>query len=288
MHGEGPIVTEFGYSLAVLSSITYGAADFLGGLATKRSSTFSVVVFSQSCGLILLALALPFLPPASPTPVDFAWGAASGLAGGIGVALLYRGLAIGVMSVVAPVTAVCAVIIPLTAGVALGERPSGLALGGVLLAVVAIVLVSQSGPAEAGKSATTGVPIAIASGIAIGIFLVFLQRTGPAAGLWPLIAARIASVAFLALAGVMSGAVLRPRREVMSMIIGGGILDMLANILYLLAVRRGLLSIIATLTSLYPASTILLARMFLRERLRLPQQVGVACAGVAIVLIVLG
>ncbi|MCI0354450.1 MAG: DMT family transporter [Acidobacteria bacterium] len=279
---------ELSYALAVVSSVTYGAADFLGGLATKRSTTFSVVLFSQLTGLILVLLALPVLPASSPAAADFAWGAASGLAGGIGVALLYRGLAIGVMSVVAPVTAVCAVIIPLVVGVALGERPSGLALLGVVLAIVAIVLVSQTGHLEGGKRATSGVGIAIASGIAIGIFLVFLQRTGPSAGLWPLIAARVVSVAFFSLAGLVARERLLPRRESMWIVIGGGALDMLANILYLLAVRRGLLSIVATLTALYPASTIILARIVLGERLRLLQLAGVACAVAAIVLIVSG
>jgi len=279
-------MTELSYALAVLSSITYGVADFLGGLATKRSTLFSVVVFSQLSGLILVLISLPVLPPSSPTAIDFAWGAASGLAGGIGVALLYRGLAIGVMSVVAPVTAVCAVIIPLVVGVAIGERPTGLAVLGVLLAVVAIVLVSQSGHIEEGKRATTGLPVAVASGIAIGIFLVFLQRTGPSAGLWPLIAARLVSIAFFTVAGLLSQEKIMPRSESMPIVIGGGTLDILANILYLLAVRRGPLSIVATLTSLYPASTIILARIVLRERLRLLQQAGVACAVVAIVLIV--
>jgi drug/metabolite transporter (DMT)-like permease len=281
-------MTEVTYALAVFSSITYGAADFLGGLATKRSTTFSVVVFSQLAGLILVLLSLPFLPPSAPTTADFAWGAACGLAGGIGVALLYRGLAIGLMSVVAPVTAVCAVIIPVVVGVALGERPSGLAILGVFLAIAAIVLVSQTGHLEGGKRATTGVGIAIASGIAIGIFLVFLQRTGPSAGLWPLIAARVVSVAFFTLAGLVSRASLVPQRESMRLVVGCGALDMLANILYLLAVRQGLLSIVATLVSLYPASTVLLARIVLGERLRLLQQAGVACAVVAIVLIVSG
>ena len=281
-------MTELSYALAVLSSITYGAADFLGGLATKRSTMFSVVVFSQLSGLILVLISLPFLPPSSPTAIDFAWGAASGLAGGIGVALLYRGLAIGVMSVVAPVTAICAVIVPLVVGITLGERPTGLAIVGVLLAIAAIVLVSQTGHTEEGKRATTGLPIAIASGIAIGIFLVFLKRTGPSAGLWPLIAARVVSVAFFTMAGLVLREKLMPRRESIPIVIGGGALDILANILYLLAVRRGLLSIVATLTSLYPASTIILARIVLRERLRLLQQAGMACAAVAIVLIVSG
>lgn len=281
-------VTELSYALAVLSSITYGAADFCGGLATKRSSMYSVVVFSQLTGLILVLIALPFLPPSSPSAIDFAWGAASGMAGGIGVALLYRGLAVGVMSVVAPVTAVFAVIIPLFVGLLLGERPRGLAMIGVVLAIVAIVLVSQSDHVEEGRAVTSGVMIAVASGIAIGIFLVFLQRTGPSAGLWPLVAARAVSIVFFTIAGMMARQTLMPRRESMPIVIGGGALDMLANILYLLAVRQGMLSIVATLTSLYPASTIILARIVLHERLRFVQLTGVLCAAVAIVMIVSG
>lgn len=277
------------HALAVLASIAYGAADFLGGLATRRGSTvFSVVVVSQAVGLALVLLALPLLPPASPTARDLAWGAASGLAGGIGLALLYRGLSIGLMSVVAPVTAVCAVIVPVAVGVALGERPSATASAGMLLAVAAIVLVSRTGPTGDAKPAATGVPVAIASGVAIGVFLVCLERTGASAGLWPLVPARVVSVSLFALAGVVSRQTLRPRRESMTTVLGGGALDMLANVLYLLAVRRGSLSIVATLTSLYPAATVILARIVLEERLRLVQGVGVACAALAIVLIVSG
>ena len=269
------------YLLAVLSSIAYGAADFCGGLATKRSALFAVVVFSQLAGLILVVIALPILPPASPTAIDFAWGVAAGLAGGIGVALLYRALSVGVMSVIAPVTAVCAVLVPLMVGMLLGERPALQAMLGVIVAIMAIVLVSQSGE----KHAATGVPMAIASGVIIGFFLVFLSRSGPPAGMWPLIAARAVSVSFFALLGRRK---IFPARNSLPLILGGGALDMLANILYVLAVRRGLLSIVATLTSLYPTSTIILARIVLRERLRPVQQAGVLCAGLAIVLIVTG
>ena len=282
-------MTWLANALAVMASVAYGAADFLGGLATKRGSTvFAAVVCSQATGLLLVLLALPLLPPASPTGADLAWGAASGLAGGIGLALLYRGLAIGVMSVVAPVTAVCAVIIPVAVGFALGERPTGAATAGVVLAVVAIVLISQSGEGEGGKRVTTGVTTAIASGIAIGIFLVCLERTGKSAGLWPLVPARVASVGLFAVAGLVARQKLLPRRESWPIVAGGGALDMVANVLYLVAVRQGPLSIVATLTSLYPASTILLARIVLRERLRIIQQAGVACAVLAIVLIVSG
>ena len=270
------------YLLAVFSSIAYGAADFCGGLATKRSPLLTVVIFSQLAGGILLAIALPLLPPSSPSAMDFAWGAAAGLAGGIGVAWLYRALSKGVMSVIAPVTAVCAVIVPLLVGMALGERPTFAAMSGVLLAIVAIILVSQSGE----KVASTGVPLAIASGIAIGVFLVFLARSGSSAGQWPLIAARIVSVSFFAILGLIRREKLTPSRASLPLVIGGGALDMLANVLYVIAVRGGMLSIVATLTSLYPTSTIILARMVLRERLRATQQIGVVCAAIAIVLIV--
>lgn len=277
-----------GQGLAVLSSIAYGAADFLGGLATRRSTLFQVLVLSQAAGLVMVLLSLPFLPPASPVAPDFAWGGASGLAGGIGLALLYRGLAIGVMSVVAPVTAVCAVILPVVAGVALGERPTGLAVLGILMAIVAIVLIGRSGPVEPGRRPATGLAIAIASGILLGLFMVCLQRSGPSAGLWPLVAARAVSVSCFTLAGLAARARLVPRRDVMPIVIGGGALDMAANVLYLLAVRHGPLSIVATLTSLYPASTLLLARFVLGERLRLLQRAGVVCAAAAILLIVSG
>lgn len=267
--------------LAVIASIVYGAADFCGGLATKRAPLFAVVVLSQASGLVLVLLALPLLPRWSPAPADFAWGAAAGIAGGLGVAWLYRALARGVMSVVAPVTAVCAVIVPLAAGIALGERPAPAAYAGVALAIAAIVLVSQSG----GERAATAVPTAIASGVAIGVFLVLLARSGSSAGLWPLIVARAASIVFFIGIALAARRPLAPGRAALPLIAGGGVLDMLANILYVIAVHGGMLSIVATLTSLYPASTIVLARIVLRERLRPLQQVGIGCAAVAIVLI---
>jgi drug/metabolite transporter (DMT)-like permease len=180
------------------------------------------------------------------------------------------------------------VTVPVVVGLALGERPTALAAIGILAAITAVVLISQTGAIEAGKRPTTGLAVAIASGIAIGFFLVCLERSGDAAGLWPLIVARIASVSCFALAAVKLRERLRPRQGSLAIVLGGGALDMIANALYLVAVRHGPLSIVATLASLYPASTILLARIVLRERLRLLQQAGVACAAVAVVLIVAG
>jgi len=269
----------------VLSSVTYGAADFLGGLGARRTSTLWVVVISQAAGLLLVLVAAPLLP-GRLSPNSTGWGVVAGLAGGGGVALLYHALSIGVMSVVAPTTAVCAIGVPVLVGFSLGERPAPLAVLGILLAVVAIVLVSQSaGGAAPAADARRSIGIAVASGILIGLFLVALERGGEQAGLWSLLVARVVSVVCFSAAAV----ILRPPRPSgsdLGLITVVGLIDMLANILYVMAVRQGSLSIVATLTSLYPATTVVLARLILHERLRALQKLGVACAGVAIVLIV--
>jgi drug/metabolite transporter (DMT)-like permease len=131
------------YLLAIGSALFYGAADFAGGLTTRRAGTIPVLILSQFSGLTLLVLILPLLPQSSPSQADLFWGGVAGLTGGIGVALLYRALAIGIMGVVAPTTAVCAVAIPVVASLLLGERPAPLALAGIALGIVSIVLVSQ-------------------------------------------------------------------------------------------------------------------------------------------------
>ena len=130
------------YLLALASALLYGAADFTGGLATRRAATIPVVIASQFSGMVLLALLLPLLPESSPSRADLLWGVAAGLTGGGGVALLYRALAIGRMAVVAPTTAVCAVIIPVVGAMLLGERPGGLAVLGILVGIGSIVLVT--------------------------------------------------------------------------------------------------------------------------------------------------
>jgi uncharacterized membrane protein len=275
--------------IALLSAFAYGAADFLGGLATHRSNTVAVVIVSQAAGLALLAVAILFLPGSAPAARDLAWGGIAGLAGGSGVALLYRALAIGPMSIVAPLTAVCAALIPVAAGVALGERLTPVRMAGIALALAAIVLVGQE-PGRGARTAVSwdGLRIAFASGVLIGLFLVTLARAAPASGLWPLIPARLTSIAMFAAIALATGRSIRMPAPVMKTAAGGGALDMLANALYLVAVQRGRLSLMATLVSLYPASTILLARLFLGERLSASQRGGIACAVVATVLLVSG
>ena len=279
--------------LALVSAVLYGAADFVGGLTSRRASTLAVVFVSQFAGALVVLAMLPLLPTATVLREDVIWGAVAGLAGGTGVALLYRALAIGTMSVVAPTTAVCAVAIPVAAAIVLGERPSAVSLAGIGIALVAIVLVSQApaaaATAHADRHATRALLIAVASGVAIGVFYLALARTSRAAGLWPLLAARGASTLLFAGMAFRSGVgAFRMPRDVLPMAIGCGVVDMAANALYLIATRGGALSMIVTLASLYPASTVILARLVLHERLGRLQIAGVAACLVAIVLIVGG
>jgi uncharacterized membrane protein len=276
---------------ALLAAVVYGAADFLGGVATRRATMIGAVLTTQGAGLLFLLVVTPLLPDAHVTRHDVAFGALAGITGSTGVALLYLALAIGPMSVVAPVTAVCAAIVPFGIGLALGERPHPLAGGGVLLALIAVGLLSQSEsePAEASTGPATlgrGVRVALASGVAIGFFLASLAQTRSEAVLWPLAVSRSVSVTMFLTMALLSGRPAGVPRAALAPALACGALDMVANALYLAAARQGQLGLVATLSSLYPASTVLLARIVLGERLGMWQQVGVAGAVAAILLIV--
>jgi drug/metabolite transporter (DMT)-like permease len=233
--------------------------------------------------LLLLLLALPLLPDASPSRTDWFWGGVAGLAGSIGVGLLYRALAIGTMAVVAPTTAVCAVVIPVMAGVLAGEQLGGWTIAGIGLAIVAIVFVSQE--RGTGRAVRTGMGLAFLSGVAIGFFFLALARTSSAAGMWPLVASRGLALVLFGAIGATLGQ-LRMAAPAAQIALGSGVVDMTANAFYLTATRFGPLSVMVTLTSLYPASTVVLARIVLGERLSQLQVAGVFCALGAIVLIV--
>ena len=274
-------------TLALASAAFYGAADFLGGMASKRADAVVVTFVAQAAGLVLLALLMPVLPSSAPVPADYVWGASAGLAGSAGVALLYRALAIGTMSIVAPITAVCAAAVPVIVALALGERPGLRAGVGIVLAVIAIVLLSRVESVESAPRRTqSAVSLAFISGIAVGLFFLCLAQTSDDAGLWPLIVGRSISVPLFGVMAATTGRSLCPEARVAKTAAGCGAVDMLANALYLVATRHGPLSLVATLASLYPASTVLLARFTLGERLSRSQALGVACALVAVVLIV--
>lgn len=279
---------------ALAAAAIYGAADFLGGTVAKRATTLAAVVATQGAGLLLLLLFTPFMLDAAVTPNDVLFGALAGLTGSVGVALLYRGLAMGPMSVVAPITAVCAVVVPLIAGLMFGETLAPLAALGVAMAIAAVVLLGQDttsaddrgGVPPSAEHVAQAVRIALASGVAIGGFFVCLGRTAAPAGLWPLAVSRTVSVSVFLTVAFSTRQTWRIPSAALAPAIGCGAMDMIANGLYLVAVRQGQLSLVATLASLYPASTVLLARLVLGERLGRWQQVGVGTAVAAIVLIV--
>jgi drug/metabolite transporter (DMT)-like permease len=274
--------------LATVCAVVYGTADFFGGLATRRSQVFAVVVLSQMAGLALVVVLLPFLPE-TLTTATLAWGMAAGVSGAAGLVLFYRALAIGVMSVVAPLTATASAILPVLFGLATGERPEPVALGGVVLALLAVLLVSRSSSSVVAAGPDYGsVLTSLAAGAGFGGFFILLSQSSADSGMWPLFGARLTSITLIALLALITRRTLRPGSGALPIIIAAGALDMIANVLFTLAQQRGLLSLVAVLVSLYPASTLLLARYVLGERLNTVQMVGIGFALAAVALIAAG
>ncbi|GAA2849721.1 DMT family transporter [Streptosporangium fragile] len=270
--------------LATVCAVVYGTADFFGGLATRRSRVLAVVLLSQIAGLALLAALLPVLPGVLTTEA-LAWGATAGVSGTTGMVLFYRALAVGVMSVVAPITATTSAALPVLFGLATGERPEPVALGGVLLALVAVLLVSRDSSAAASGRGYGPVLASLAAGAGFGGFFVLLSQAPEGAGMWPLLGARTTSIALIALLALATRRPPRPGPGTLHVIVAAGTLDMAANALFVLAQQRGMLSLVAVLVSLYPASTLLLARYVLGERLNTVQVVGIGFTLAAVALI---
>lgn len=272
--------------LALASALVYGTSDFLGGLASRRAPVLAVVALSQAAGLTALLLLLPWLG-GPVTGADLLWGAAAGVAGATGLLVFFRTLAGGVMSVVAPTTAVTAAAVPVLVGVASGNRVGVPATAGILLALLAVALVSAEEGLGALRSARPAALLpALLAGLAFGCFFVLLDRTGADSRLTPLVTARLASVALvLAVAGTTRRTV-RPPRAALPLVLTSGVGDMSANALFLLATQApGQLAVTGVLASLYPVSTVILAQAVLRERLAAAQVAGLAAAAVAVVLI---
>ena len=273
-------------ALALLSSLVLGSADFLGGAAARRAQAIVVVIWSNAAGL-LFALALGVLElPGAISLRDLGWGAAAGISGSIGAVLLYRALACGVMSVVAPSAAAAAAAAPVTVGVAMGERISGQAAVGVVAALGSVVLLtrtSSSGPDR--RPVGRSMSYAVLAGVSFGFFLILLAQTSTTSSLWPLVAARCASL------GLLVG-LARVRRHTIQLdgpsarlAALAGMLDMASNVLFLVAVRGGELALVGLLASLSPLGTVGLARVVLRERLRAVQGLGAALAVGSVVLL---
>ncbi|MDQ3983515.1 MAG: DMT family transporter [Actinomycetota bacterium] len=274
--------------LGLAAALTYGAGDFVGGLVSRRAPLFSVVLLSQIAGTALLLAAVPFFVDSGPTGSALTWGAASGAAGATGVLFLYKGLATGRMSVVAPITSVEAAVVPVFWGLATGERPSAVALAGVAVALAAVVLVAGFEPSRRAAAdvrlLSPGVPDALVAGLAFGLFFILLDGAGDDTSLWPLVGGRTASLTVLCVLVVLRRERISAAPGTRMPIVAAGLLDVAANLFYLLSTREGLLTIVAVLTSLYPATTILLARIVLGERMGRLQIGGLALAATGVVM----
>ena len=269
-----------GFSL--LAAASWGGGDFAGGLATKRASVFRVVAVAHACGLVAtLAMAIlsgePFPPPAT-----LAWGAFAGFVGVFGIAALYRALAIGRMGVVAPVAAVVTGFLPVVVGIRTEGLPDRLQLCGFALALLSIWLVAR--PSEHIDS-HRGVGLAALAGIAFGLFLIAGKQAGHGGVFWPLVSARVVSTSLMVVLVAVMPRDPQPLRPVLWPMILSGLLDSAGNALFIAATRHGRLDVAAVLSSLYPASTVVLARVLLKERIARLQAVGIACAIVSVALV---
>lgn len=273
--------------LAALSALTFGAGDFSGGLSARRIAAQWTTAVAQATGLVLIVVVASIVG-GSPGLTDLGLGVAAGLCGGAALVAFYWAMAQGPMSVVAPLSAVMSAIVPTVAGMVEGERPGALGLVGILLALPAIVLISRE-PApddEADRAPATPKVVAAAtlSGVGFGLFFTLVSHTADDSGLWPLAGARSAAIV-LALLVVVAARPARPRVDGVRLAMLAGCLDSSANVLFLLASRQGLLTLVGVIGAMYPASTVVLARVVLGERLARHQLVGLAIAGLAVVLI---
>ena len=279
--------------LALGAALLYGSADFLGGAATRRAALLGVLLTSA---LAAIAVQLPaaLLAGGPPRASGIEWGLAAGAAGGIGLMFFYAGLAAGPMSVVSPVAALVSTVLPVGVAVAQGERFGPAVYVGVLICLTATILVSsgaKGSPAHGEHSwryRARGVALGLASGAAFGLFFLFIKNGGETGALWPALAARCAGLAIsLPIAVIAKAAPVgwRAGRPLFAAALGAGALDAAANVMYVLATRAGLFGPAVVLTSLYPAVTVLLARLALRERMHRTQQAGLLLAAVGIALI---
>ncbi len=284
--------------LGLIGALAYGGADFYGGLAARRSSTLLTTLGVALVGLVGLALTSPFVAAVSSYDAWF-YGAASGLAGAIGIGLLYGSLAIGPMSILSPATAFISAIVPVSVGLSLGEGGGASFYIALVVALIAIVLVGFVPEKGAVRPRPLGLVMAAGSGTFIGFTVILIDLSPADSGLIPLLANRMVSSSALLLA---TGALIVTRmmmtrtprlpglteiRGVGLMIIVAGILDVLANVAVIYGLRSGDLSVVSVLIALYPAGTILLANVVLRERIATIQWVGLGLALVASALLTL-
>jgi len=286
-----------GVLLGLVAATLYGVSDFAGGIAAKRAALLTVVLSSELAALVVLLAVLPWLAASGPTGEGLYWGAGAGVAGTAGIALLYRGLAAGRMAIVAPVSAVVGALVPVAVGLFSGERPSLVAFVGVAVALVAVALVASAAgdDAPAGGSrpsmaalSRSGLFDGLGAGVGFGLLFVLYAAPGPDSGPWPVVGSKVASLLFIGTLAAARRSPIVPPRASLGLVVTAGGLGVTANVLYLVAARNGLLSLVAVVTALYPAATVTLARFVLHERLGRAQLVGIVLALGAVALIATG
>lgn len=270
------------------SAITWGAGDFSGGFATRKNNVLSVILFSQIVGGSLLIALQFFMAETLPESVDVIrtgalWGATAGICGCFGMVALYRGLASGRMGVVAPLSAVVTAIVPIAFSFLLEGLPTTLQITGFVAGMAAVWLLS--GPGEGPSAQKTEIILSIAAGLGFGGFFICIDRVTNTAVIWPLIAARITSISILTMILASKKQLAVPQMKQMPIIALTGILDTTGNAFFALASQMGRLDVSVMLASMYPASTVMLAWCFLKERLRMRQWIGVIIAICALVMV---
>lgn len=278
-------------AIALLSGICWGGGDFVGGRESRRIGATAVVVWSQLVSTAVLLALLLLLSDWAPTRDTVLWGTAGGMSGGIGIALFYRAMAVGAMSLVAPVAA-CSVAVPVAVSYALGERPSTLAAVGILAAVIGVVLVSLPS-SNALHVRMTRHALALSLGAALGFagFFVLVDQaagTEVSAAVWSTVFVRAGSLSLMIPISVAVARGVPKLRGRLAPVTLAGVLDTTANGLYAVAASAGSLAVVSVLASLYPATTVLLARAFLQERIGRVQFLGVATTLLGVVLIAAG
>jgi drug/metabolite transporter (DMT)-like permease len=278
--------------LGLLVAASFGSGDFLGGRASRRAPTLTVLMVAQATA-VLGAIVVSVFVGARVELRDIEFGALAGCVNIVGLGLLYQGLAVGRMGVVAPLTAVVASVVPVAWAIANGERPSVVVMVGAALALAAAGLIARE-PGELRRDLTqpSGLVWSLGAGACLGVSLILYVQTSTASGLWPVLAARVAAFALVALTLVVvaaRGTALRfPTGPDRTLSFGAGALDVAATTFLVLAVRQGLIVVVAPLAALAPAATVLLARAVLGEHLHTVQRVGLVCALIGLVMVALG
>jgi drug/metabolite transporter (DMT)-like permease len=264
------------------ASLCWGSGDFNGGLASRRASASSVVIAAYVVGCaLLIVLALLWREPL-PTSADIFWGGLAGLAGAIGLIAFYSALSMGPMGIAAPISAMLTAALPVIFSAFVAGPPGALQLGGFVLALLAIGLISRS-QGESGRP--RGIGLALLAGCGFGCFFILISRVHAGATFWPLAVARVTSVVFLLALGGLRRQQLLPGKGVMLLVVLAGVLDAVGNAFFVLAAHTGRLDIAAVLSSLYPAATVLLAALVLRERVTRIQAIGILLALLAVPMI---